>query len=61
MATLAERVRKIDPIAAMYVEKCELYPYFSMGDLSGLFEWKKTPQGHQFWERINDKLCEDEQ
>lgn len=31
-------------------------PWIVKSDLSMSFTWKLTPQGHKFWERVNDGI-----
>jgi hypothetical protein len=58
---LVGKVRKINPEAAAYLESKELrkiggcgFDYY--GDLSFVMDWKYTPQGHSFWQKIADKF-----
>ena len=59
---LMAKVAKIDKGAARYMRKHapnKLKSFTYDGYLSGCFYWAETPQGHDFWENINDKLYED--
>lgn len=56
---LTDRVAKIDKGAARYMRKhapSTLRSFTYNGYLAGCFVWSDTPQGHDFWEDINDKL-----
>ena len=61
---LIEKVRKIDPKAAEYLEKeaPKLPRYVTPGGetsgLSGIIYWETTPQGHNYWESIARQLGE---
>lgn len=57
---LTDRVAKINKGAARYMRKhapSKLKSFSYSGYLNGCFYWAETPQGHDFWEDINDKLC----
>lgn len=56
---LIEKVREIDPKAADYIEAQDLLP--SVGpsndlELSQLFTWHHTPQGHDYWRGIHKQI-----
>jgi hypothetical protein len=55
---LIMRVKKLDAEAAAYMKdhatKLEDFEYG--GDLVGCFVFKKTPQGHDYWMDIRNKL-----
>ena len=55
---LIERVRLIDQEAAEFLRggvcRCDNVQF--SGVLSGCFIWAKTPQGHRYWEDIEQKL-----
>lgn len=62
---LCERVEKLDPEAAKYMrEEAPKLPRFAylpedtepVADLSSAFEWGRTPQGHEYWKSIKDRL-----
>ena len=56
---LTDRVAKIDKGAARYMRKHaphDLNCFCYYGELNGCFVWCDTPQGHDFWENIYDKL-----
>jgi len=59
--TLTAKVAKINEGAARYMRKgAKELKSFSYDDkLDGCFVWDDTPQGHDFWEDIYDKLKED--
>ena len=60
---LVVKVRKIDPDAADYLESKELRKtggcgFQYRGNLSSVMVWFATPQGHDYWENIAEKLWE---
>ena len=57
---LTDRVAKIDKGAARYMrtQAPALKDFVYDSDLICCFVWGDTPQGHDFWEDINDKLNE---
>lgn len=58
---LTAKVSKIDKSAAKYMREQapkELRDFVYCGELNSSFIWGDTPQGHDFWENIYDKLNE---
>lgn len=60
---LVGKVRKIDPDAAKYLESKELRKiggsgFHYIGIISGVMVWSFTPQGHDYWQNIENKLRE---
>lgn len=58
---LTAKVFKIDKSAARYMREQapkELRDFVYCGELNSSFIWGDTPQGHNFWENIYDKLQE---
>ena len=53
---LVNRVSRIDPLAAEYL--LMHHPNREVGHLAGLMLWSETPQGHEYWSEIRDKLNE---
>jgi len=59
MPNLIERVSKIDPAAAEWLEFGDHSKVDWADDedcLSGLFVWHDSPQGREYWDRIDDIL-----
>lgn len=56
---LIERVRRIDRQAAEYLENeaPSLMWFLYDAKLGRCFLWCETPQGHDYWERINELLA----
>ena len=59
---LTDRVAKIDKGAARYMRKHapDLKDFVYDSELVCCFYWADTPQGHDFWENIYNKLKEEE-
>lgn len=56
---LVRRVEKINPAAGAFMRgllDTEAYDFSYCDSLSSCFVWKNTPQGFNYWERINAKL-----
>lgn len=58
---LIRAIKKIDPEAAKYIKETVLPRYQANGnkppnDLPGLFFWRDSPQGNQYWRNIFFKL-----
>lgn len=67
-AELVEKVRAIDPDAAAYMVWLtrwlitpEELDFFQSADLITAFLWACTPQGHYYWNNINERLRRDEE
>ena len=52
-----ELLKSLDEFAYDYVKALEEDNNFEkIPSLSSLFTWKQTPQGHEYWRRLNDQL-----
>ena len=60
---LVQKVLKLDASAAEYMlgdaRATEGFRY--TGDLGHCFTWWRTPQGHEYWKALRDKLRHNEQ
>lgn len=57
---LIQRVRRIDPQAAAYLQQVNdenPTSNFNISWISSCFVWSDTPQGHKYWWRIEDILA----
>jgi hypothetical protein len=60
---LVDKVSAIDKDAAYYLRNGarNLRPFQMAGYLAGVMLWYDTPQGHDYWDNINNKLEEEKQ
>lgn len=57
---LKEEVRNIDPEAGEYLDKIDMLGYANNSRfLRGVMRWAGTPQGLDFWLKIEDQLSID--
>lgn len=67
MEALIAKVREIDPAAADYLEgDAKLLRSWAPAlegceTLDALFMWDRSPQGHAYWERIDDEINKENQ
>jgi hypothetical protein len=62
-ADLIEQVRAVDDKAAIYLDFVAPFKRYFVpgGDLSACFVFCETPQGHDYWVQIADRLRENRQ
>ena len=60
---LVNKVKKVDKEAAKYLrEEAPKLKDFGLGkNLSWCFIWEDTPQGHKYWQRVEEALLKREE